>query len=156
MFYSILASNVSQETLTTCEWRSNTQPHVHSISSLVRMFRTMLIEERDGGLYLLQGTPRRWLEQDKQLCITKAPTWYGALSLRCVSDISNNTVRVHLRVPPRLGTIPLHLKLRLPQGQRLREAIIDGQPRCEVQGEWIVLHGVQGEVEIAAQTATAK
>jgi len=49
MFYSILAANVSQETLTTCEWRSNTQPHVHSISSLVRMFRTMLIQERDGS-----------------------------------------------------------------------------------------------------------
>ena len=62
MFYTLLAANVSHETLTTCEWWSNTQPHVHSISSLIRMFRTMMVQERDGALYLLQGTPRRWLE----------------------------------------------------------------------------------------------
>ena len=65
IFYTLLAANISHETLTTCEWRSNTQPHVHSISSLIRMFRTMMIQERDGGLYLLQGTPRRWMEQGK-------------------------------------------------------------------------------------------
>src|SRR5208337_970631 len=78
IFYTLLASNISHETLTTCEWRSNTQPHVHSISSLIRMFRTMLIQERDGGLYLLQGTPRRWLEQGKGMKISEAPMWYGS------------------------------------------------------------------------------
>ena len=67
MFYTILAANVSHQTLTTCEWRSNTQPHIHSISSLIRMFRTMMVQERDGGLYLLQGTPRRWLEDNQEI-----------------------------------------------------------------------------------------
>ena len=43
MFYTVLASNVSHQTLTTCEWRNNTQPHVHSISSLIRMLRTMMV-----------------------------------------------------------------------------------------------------------------
>ena len=73
--------NVSHQTLTTCEWRSNTQPHVHSISSLIRMFRTMMVQERDGGLYLLQGTPRRWLEDGQEIDIRELPTWYGPLSL---------------------------------------------------------------------------
>ena len=30
-----------------------------------------------GALYLLQGTPRRWMEQGKAVKITDAPTWYG-------------------------------------------------------------------------------
>ena len=30
IFYTLLASDISHETLTTCEWRDNTQPHVHS------------------------------------------------------------------------------------------------------------------------------
>ena len=116
MFYTILAANVSHQTLTTCEWRNNTQPHVHSISSLIRMFRTMMIQERDGGLYLLQGTPRRWLEDNKEIDIRELPTWYGPLSLHCVSHVASGSVGMRLQVPERLGSVPIHLKLRLPAG----------------------------------------
>ena len=108
MFYTILAANVSHQTLTTCEWRSNTQPHVHSIASLIRMFRTMMVQERDGGLYLLQGTPRRWLEDNQEIDIRELPTWYGPLSLHCVSHVGSGSVRLRLTGAraPRLGSHP--------------------------------------------------
>ncbi len=155
MFYSILAANVSRQTLTTCEWRSNTQPHIHSISSLIRMFRTMMVQERDGGLYLLQGTPRRWLEDNQQITIKELPTWYGPLSLDCVSHVGSGSVRLRLQVPDRLGEIPIHLKLRLPAGLRLSGVTVDGKPQGRIDGEWIVLSGLKGSVDITAQTAAA-
>ena len=102
MFYTILASDVSHQTLATCEWRNNTQPHIHSISSLIRMLRTMMVQERDGGLYLLQGTPRRWLEDKQEIKIRELPTWYGPLSLHCVSHVADGNVRLRLQVPERL------------------------------------------------------
>ena len=155
MFYSILATNVSRQTLTTCEWRSNTQPHIHSISSLIRMFRTMMVQERDGGVYLLQGTPRRWLEDNQQITIKELPTWYGPLSLDCVSHVGSGSVRLRLQVPDRLGEIPIHLKLRLPAGLRLSGVTVDGKPQGRIDGEWIVLSGLKGSVDITAQTAAA-
>jgi hypothetical protein len=153
IFYTLLASNISHETLTTCEWRSNTQPHVHSISSLVRMFRTMMVQERDGGLYLLQGTPRRWLEQGKTVKITEAPTWYGTLSLETMSNIKSGDVRVQLKVPERLGAVPAHLRLRLPGGRRIQKVQVDGREHPDFQGEWILLKGLTGKAEIVVQTA---
>ena len=83
MFYTLLAADITHETLSACEWTNNTHPQNPSICSLVRMYRTMMIEERDGGLYLLQGVPRRWLEQDKQIGITERPRGTAPVAALC-------------------------------------------------------------------------
>jgi hypothetical protein len=154
MFYAILASNVSHQTLTTCEWRSNTQPHIHSIASLIRMFRTMLIQERDSGLYLLQGTPRRWLEQGQVIRIKDAPTWYGRLSLQVASRIDEGIVELRLRVPDRLQATPVHLRLRLPAGKRVEAVSVAGQPHREFNAEGITLRNLQSEQTIAVRVGS--
>jgi hypothetical protein len=155
MFYAILAANVSHETLTTCEWRSNTQPHIHSISSVVRMFRTMMTQERDGGLYVLQGTPRRWLDQGKEIHITEAPTWYGPLSLVCTSAVHDGKVRIHLDFPPSLGSVPIHLRLRLPDRWEIREVLVNGRVWKEVRGDWIVLRDLRNHADVEVNVALA-
>jgi hypothetical protein len=150
IFYALLAANVSHETLTACEWGRNTQPHIHSISSLVRMFRSMLIQERDGGLFLLQGVPRRWLEGGKEIAVRGAPTWYGNLSLRCVSEPGGKTISVHLSLPEGLGTAPVRLRLRMPGGARIGRVSVNGREHREVEDEWVVLRGLRGDVEVRA------
>jgi len=150
IFYTLLAANISHQTLTTCEWRSNTQPHVHSIASLIRMFRTMMIQERDGGLYLLQGTPRRWMEQGKVLTITEAPTWYGALSLEVRSDIEARLIKAHIQFPERIGATPVRLRLRLPDGKRIERVQVNGQAHPGVEGDSIILKGATGKAEVVA------
>jgi hypothetical protein len=155
ILYTLLACNVSHRTLTACECQSNTQPHIHSTSSLVRMVRTMLVQERDGGLYLLQGTPRRWLEDGKQIRIEKGPTWYGPLSLGCRSKISEGLIRLHLGVPERLGEAPIHVKLRLPRGARIEGVTLTGRGSADLDGEWIVLRGLSDHALIEAHVAPA-
>jgi hypothetical protein len=152
IFYTLMAANISHETLTTCEWRSNTQPHVHSISSLIRMFRTMMIQERDGGLYLLQGTPRQWLDHGNTVKITEAPSWYGTLSLETTSNMRAGEVRAKLAVPERIGSRSVHLRLRLPDGRRIQKAQVNGREHPDVQGEWIILKGLTGKADIVAYT----
>jgi len=148
IFYTLLAANISHETLTTCEWRSNTQPHIHSISSLIRMVRTMLIQERDGALYLLQGTPRRWLADGEVIRIAQAPTWYGPLSLECRSALDQGRVVIQLKAPERIGDTQIRLKLRLPKGTTLTRADIKGRGNLRIEGEWIILRGLKGDVEL--------
>ena len=152
IFYTLLAANISHETLTTGEWRGNAQPHIHSISSLVRMFRTMLMQERDGKLYLLQGIPRRWLADGQEIKIEEAPTWYGPLSLRTSSEINNGHLTMELSVPERIGKTEIRLRLRLPEGMRMTSATVNGQEHSSIDGEWIVLQGVTGEVRVEAST----
>lgn len=153
IFYTLLAANISHQTLTTCEWRSNTQPHVHSIASLIRMFRTMMIQERDGSLYLLQGTPRRWMEQGKTLTITEAPTWYGALSLEVRSDLEARLIKAQIRLPERIGATPVHLRLRLPAGKRIERVQVNGHEHPGVEGDSIILKGAAGTAEVVAHLA---
>jgi hypothetical protein len=152
MFYCILAANVTHDTLSTCEWRTNTQPHVHSIASLIRMMRTMQVQERDGALYLLQGTPRRWLDQGQRIEINNAPTWYGILSLSSDSSPCDGRVNIHLTVPERIGSTPIHLRLRLPESVVLGPVSIDGKPHADVQGDRITLTRLSGRISIVAQT----
>ena len=119
------------------------------------MFRTMMVHERDGGLYVLQGTPRSWLEDGKEIDIRELPTWYGPVSLHCVSQVGSGNVRLRLTIPDRLGSVPIHVKLRLPAGLRLSGVSVDGQPQGRIDGEWIVFSGLKGSVDITARTAAA-
>jgi len=151
IFYTLLAANISHETLTTCEWMGNTQPHVHSIASLIRMLRTLLVQERDGALFLLQGTPRRWLEDGEELHLREAPTWYGPLSLRCTSRLKEGRVDLTLNAPQKLGAVPVRLRLRLPNGFHLQSARVGDTP-VEVQGEWLLLQHLSGEARLRAVT----
>ncbi len=152
IFYTLLAGNVSHQTLTTCERGPNTLPHIHSISSIVRMLRTMLIHERDGALCLLQGTPRRWFEQGEEIVIRDAPTWYGPLSLRCKSDIANDFVRISLSAPERICTVPIILKLRLPDGLLISGAESTGGETHRIDGESLVLSGLKGAADVRVHT----
>jgi hypothetical protein len=152
MFYTVQAANVSPDTLTTFEWWNNTQPHLHSLSSMIRMARTMLIEERDGGLYLLQGPPRRWFEDGKSIEITGAPTNFGPLSLVTRADVKKNQVSIRLSTPERIGDAPIKIKLRLP-GKAKIAAVTASGGHADFEGEWITLRNPPPDVEIVVKTA---
>jgi hypothetical protein len=153
MFYTILASNVSPDTLTTYEWWNNTQPHLHSVSSMIRMARTMLIQERDDALYLLQGVPRRWLEQGKKIEIVELPTNYGAISMTTSSDLDHGKIAIDLKTPDRLGDSPLRLKLRLPGKQKMVGVLVNDRVHSDFEGEWITLKNPPKETTVVVKTA---
>ncbi|MBP7937195.1 MAG: hypothetical protein KA354_21330 [Phycisphaerae bacterium] len=151
VFYTALAAGISHGTFTTTEWGDNTQPHIHSIGSLVRMFRAMLIQERDATLYLLQGVPRAWFTQGETITIREAPTWYGPVSLRSTSDIEHQTVSLDLSLPPRIAETAVRLRLRLPGGLSVKTATASGQPVEVRGGEWLTIKGWTGQVSVVAE-----
>ncbi len=148
ILYSLTTAAISHQTLTTTEWGNNTQPHIHSIASLIRIVRTMLIEERPDRLCLLQGVPRRWLEQGQEIKIRQAPTIYGPLSLTTHSNIANNLIEISLTLPDRIGASPVHLKTRLPNGYQIKSVTINGKNHLDFQNEWIILNNMQGDLHI--------
>lgn len=155
IFYTALAAGISHGTFTTTEWGDNTQPHIHSIGSVIRMFRTMLIQERGGTLYLLQGVPRAWFAQGQSILIRQAPTWYGPISMKSTSDVEHQTVSLDLAMPPRIEQTPVHLRLRLPDGLKAKSATANGQPIEVRNGEWLILKGLTGQVSIVTKIGPA-
>lgn len=148
ILYSLATAAISHQTLTTTEWGDNTQPHIHSIASLIRIVRTMLVEGRQDRLYLLQGTPRRWLDQGKIIKIHQAPTIYGPLSLTCHSDVANDKINISLNLPERIGNTPVYLKTRLPVGYRIQSIVLNDMKHTDFHNEWIVLRNVKGHLQI--------
>ncbi len=149
ILYSLTTAAISHQTLTTTEWGPNTQPHIHSISSLIRIIRTMFIEERGDRLYLLQGVPRRWLEQGQEIKIQQAPTIYGPLSLTTQSNLANNRIDISLTLPDRIGAAPVHLKTRLPNGYQINSVAINDKNHLDFEDEWIILKDIEGDLHIA-------
>jgi hypothetical protein len=147
-FYTLLAAGIAHGTYTTTEWGDNTQPHIHSISSVLRMFRTMLVQERNGALILLQGTPRDWLSSGKTIVIDAAPTWYGPVSLKTTSELDGGRLSIELTIPERIEHTPVRIRLRLPAGYRLEGAKADGRALKIEDLEWLVVQGLRGRVRI--------
>ncbi|MBE7559604.1 hypothetical protein HS125_11885 [bacterium] len=144
IFYTLLSANVSHDTLTTCEWRRNTQPHIHSIASLMRMFRTMLVDERDGGLYLLSGVPLSWTNMGQVIEFRELPTRYGPVSLLCSSQLYMRLVVV--RGGPQLAGLPLSVRIPLPEGYRISRAYSRPAQILEIEGEWVRWEGHAGDI----------
>ncbi|HEV2328866.1 MAG TPA: hypothetical protein VGY56_08785 [Verrucomicrobiae bacterium] len=150
ILYTLTSASISHETLTTTEWGPNVQPHVHSISSFIRMFRAMFIQERGGGLYLLQGIPRRWLEQGKRIQINEAPSWYGPMSLDCQSSVDSGSIDLRLQFAEQVN-VPIHLKLRLPQGLQIKSCMINGRAETSRDGEWITIAKPERKMRLKIQ-----
>jgi hypothetical protein len=120
---------------------------------MIRMARTMLIQERDDALYLLQGVPRRWFEQGKKIEIVEAPTNFGAISMTTSSDLDHGKIAIDLKTPDRLGDAPLRLKLRLPGKEKMVGVLVNDREHSEFEGEWITLKNPPKDTKIVVKTA---
>ncbi len=77
-------------------------------------------------------------------------TSFGRISYSLVADESS--VRASIRVPEREPLGSLRLRLRLPEGRRIQEVLVDGAPSAGLQrdGETIVLPTQGGLLEVEA------
>ncbi|HNQ74410.1 MAG TPA: hypothetical protein PKN95_12500 [Verrucomicrobiota bacterium] len=93
--------------------------------------RSLLVQDQDldhdgepETLRLLFATPRRWLEDGKQIRIERAPTAFGEVSVRVESKLVAGAVIAHVNLPARNPARQTLLRLRLPQGWRTISAKI--------------------------------
>jgi hypothetical protein len=99
-------------------------PNSASNAMFLSTLRYLLIQDwdldddgRPETLRLLFGAPGQWLEDGKQISVSRAPTAFGELSLRLESKLSQGEVLATLDGPPRA---PKQLLLRLPLPERWR------------------------------------
>ena len=108
-------------------------PNCASQSLFLWMLRYLLVQEWDKDdngepdtLQLLFGTPRDWLRDGAVLEIGQAPSMFGELGVRVESRLKRGEIVVELALP-QIQPRQTRLRLRLPSGWEVREAIIAGE-----------------------------
>jgi hypothetical protein len=103
-------------------------PNSAANAEFLLMLRYMLVQDYDldddgraDTLRLCFATPRRWLEDGKEIVVERAPTQFGNVSFRIKSDLKHNRVTAEIDLP---SHAPKHtlLRLRLPPDKQIASA----------------------------------
>lgn len=97
-------------------------------SAFLTWFRYLLLMESEDALLLCPGTPRKWLDDGKEIEITEAPTYFGPVSYRVVSEASKGRIFAEITPPRRNPPASLKLKLRHPSKLPIKSVKINGMP----------------------------
>ncbi len=103
-------------------------PNSTANASFLLQLRYLLVQDYDTDddgspdtLRLCFATPRRWLEDGKEIVVERAPTRFGKVSFRVKSDLKHNRVTADVDLPARAAARTL-LRLRLPGNARIESA----------------------------------
>jgi hypothetical protein len=167
-FYGMLAQGFTRNTFVSGEGASlppvdergrifycppNSAANAHFLSLL----RNLLVQDwdldddgRPDTLRLLFATPRRWLEDGKTIVVERAPTAFGEVSLRVESKLAAGEILARVSLPSRNPAKQTLLRLRIPDGWRVRSAQAGERPLAIDERGTVDLTGFGGEVSLRA------
>jgi hypothetical protein len=90
--------------------------------------RLMLLMERGEELWLAPLVTDQWLKNGMQVSVQNAPTRFGSISYRIMSFADKGYIEAEINPPTRLSPKEIVIRLRHPQGRRIRAVTVDGVP----------------------------
>jgi hypothetical protein len=110
--------------------------------------RHFLIHEEGHTLHLAMGAPRAWFMPGQSFGVCDMATFFGSVTYRVQSTAEKVTIELELTNarPPQ----ELYIHIRLPEGQTMRAAAINGQSHADFADEIvrIVNPTVQGRIVV--------
>ena len=162
--YGMLAAGMTRETYVSGEAITVTPrrgafhrtmylpPNQGANSTFLETLRLTLVHERRGArgepvaLELAHATPRRWLAKGKTIRVERAPTSFGPVSFTLARR--NGEVQGLVELPPRATRV--RLRLRVPEGVRVRRVVANGRVlRIDARGT-VDLSGRGRRIELRA------
>ncbi len=117
----------------------------------VEHFRFMLLMEEEDALWIAKATPRAWLEDGKEISVTKAPTLWGDLTYRITSKVASGKIEAEIDVPSRIAPPAIKLRFRHPDGAKIASATVNGAPASVMaDGETILIPSPAGKLHVIA------
>jgi hypothetical protein len=108
--------------------------------SWFELFRDLLIREVDDHtLIIAQATPRKWLENGKEIEVSRAPTYFRNVSFHIQSHSESGTISASVNLAQAGSPPVLLVRLRHPEGKTIRTVTVNGQPwqDFDVSKEWV-------------------
>jgi hypothetical protein len=117
-YFNAVSALADRETFTFYEHFYGASSHkTHEEAWFLMETRWMLYRETGGGLDLLGGIPRDWLEDGKVIELRGAATYHGKLTLSVRSNLSADRVEAEFQTPER-GLEFLSIRLPHPLGKK--------------------------------------
>jgi hypothetical protein len=142
-FYSMMASGFSQSVFEPVEHRWMHGQYFGPPSTdgaWAELYRNMLVRETEARTLLIgQATPRRWLENGKQIRVERAPTEYGLISFEMVSRSGAGEIEARISTPRRKAPAAILVRLRHPQAKPIRSVTVNGRTWTDFDAakEWV-------------------
>jgi hypothetical protein len=144
-FYSYMASAFSHSAFEPVEHRWTHGQYFGPPSTdgaWFELFRNMLVREVDDHTLLLaQATPRKWLEDGKKIEVSKAPTYFGPVSLQMESQAHSGKILATVEFEGNNRPQLLLIRFRHPDEKPMRSITVDGQDWKDFDSskEWVVI-----------------
>ena len=97
----------------------------------------MLIKEEKEEVWLAYGVPRSWLEDGKMIEVKEAQTCVGPFNFRIESHVSKGFIKTEITTSLRITPSVIRLKLRHPEGKKIKKVEINGKDWADFTDEVI-------------------
>ncbi|MGZ8782575.1 MAG: hypothetical protein ACXWZB_03655, partial [Gaiellaceae bacterium] len=102
------------------------------------------------GLELAFATPRPWLRPGRKIVVRRAPTSFGPVSYTI--EARPDTILATVEAPKRTAPKSLELRVRLPRGQQMQSATVNGKAlELPAGGETLDLTGLGDRLEVVVR-----
>jgi hypothetical protein len=153
-YFNTLAAMLNPEVLTFWEHfnHSGAWDKTHETGYFLHQTRTMLVTERGDQLWLAPFVTSNWLKDGMGVAVTNAPTRLGAVGYRITSHVSQGYIEAQIQAPARATPGALVLRLRHPDGKRIRAVTVDGKRHTQFDAlkDSITLQSTGGRIGVKA------
>jgi len=99
--------------------------------NFLQQSRMMFVMERGDALWLAPFVTTQWMQDGMHVAVRNAPTCFGPVSYRIESHVSEGFVKAVVEPVTRTQPESIVLRLRHPDGRRMKSVTLDGQPHAE-------------------------
>ncbi len=142
-YFNTIPSLLSLENLTFWEHFHNRGGwnKTHETGWFLCQTRIMLVQEREGELWLAPFVARNWLEDGKTVSVANAPTNFGPVSYCIESAVDKDVIECTVEPPTVRQPSRIVLRLRHPESKPIKTVTVNGKPYgdFDVEGETISL-----------------
>jgi hypothetical protein len=148
-YYNTFSALADRQTYTFWEHLYQASVHkTHEEAWFLMETRWMLYMEDGNCLKLLQGVPRAWLEDGKQIGVTRAASYFGPLSFHVVSGIDKGWIEADIECDSEFK--PAEVVIRIPHPLGKRPVSVDGGV-YDAEDETVIIKPFLGKAHVRIQ-----
>lgn len=127
-YFNTIAAYLNREDLSLWEHFGNgVFSKTHETSYFLYRSRTMLITERGDELWLAPFVTNNWFKDGEKVAVDNAPSRWGDVSYKISSHVNLGYIEAVVFPPSRELPKQIVLRLRHPEGKRIRAVSINGR-----------------------------
>ena len=152
-YFNTLSALVNTESLAFWEHFHNCAAwhKPHETGYFLQQTHWMLLMDRDDRLWIAPFVTSNWLKDGMEVAVRNAPSCFGKVSYRIESHVAKGIINVSIEPPKRNPPKEIIIRLRHPDGKRMRSVTVNGKPHKDFDPakEIISLPGtISGKVEM--------